>query len=130
MDSLEDPDLVSIGSLRRMRNQRSHLRIWTYKCNWQAEPLGVEAGLAGAAATTAVVWWDWAGSDAAGGVITAAASAGRGLGAAVAAGGFAAAFAEGALKMEVGLSWRFLLGADLDLVAPAAAADGVKIVRG
>lgn len=85
-------------------------------------------GLAGAAATTAVVGWDWEGSDAAGGVVTVVAAAGGGWMAEVAAGGFAAALAEGGLRMEAGLSWRFLLGAGLDLVAPAAAADGVKIV--
>ena len=65
-----------------------------------------------------------------GGAVTVTASAGRDLVADVAAGGLAAALAEGARRMEAGLSWRFLLGANLDLVAPAAAADGVKIVRG
>ena len=89
---------------------------------------GLAAGLAGAAATTAVVGWNWAGSDAARRVFTVAAAAGGGLVAEVAAGGLATALVEGGLKMEAGLSWRFLLGVDLDLVAPAAAADGVKIV--
>ena len=121
-----DPDVVSTGSLRRRRSQRLHSRIGTYKCKWQADPLGVEAGLVRAAATTAVVWLDGAGVDVGGGASAEAASAGGGLVADVAAGGLVATSAGGALKMEAGLPWSFLTGTGLDLVAPAAAADGVN----